>query len=438
MTNGEGIPDSWDIKKISEAVEAKNGGTPKRSNGEYWDGNINWLSSGEIRGKEVYQAEENITQKGLEESSAKIFPKDSVLVAMYGDGDTKGRSTIVREEMSGNQAICCLTPKEDQLSEEYLLYYIKNIKSDLRQMARGGGQDNLNQSIIINRQIPVPPLDEQKNIVESIEEQLEKLDSLEKSVEQLGSLTTEYEESLLTFLFAGQKNLSSSGPDQIPTENDIPDHWEIKTIEDICGYIQRGKQPDYDDENGRVNIVNQRCIYWDGLRLENTRKLDKEHEEKWQDYRYLQEGDILVNSTGVGTLGRVQIWDIDTSEDYVVDGHVTILRVNEEVRPEYLYQFLKSPFGQGQIDEFTRGSTGQTELYKKHITSIAIPVPPSDEQKEIVEQVEAVDMNRVKRAVEDVEKLFTEYRESVVSHAFIKHPNDDGQSEDKQLTLSEI
>jgi type I restriction enzyme S subunit len=106
---------------------------------------------------------------------------------------------------------------------------------------------------------------------------------------------------------------------------DIPDRWSVRTVSDVCGYIQRGKQPEYDDENGIIKIINQRCIYWDGLRLENARKLDKESEEDWQEYRYLQHGDVLVNSTGVGTLGRIQIWDVESDDDYVVDGHVTIL-----------------------------------------------------------------------------------------------------------------
>lgn len=197
----------------------------------------------------------------------------------------------------------------------------------------------------------------------------------------------------------------------------IPDEWSEKTIGDVCEYIQRGKQPEYDDEDGRVKIINQRCIYWDGLKLENTRKLDRSSEGDWQEYRYIQQGDVLVNSTGVGTLGRVQIWDVESDDDYVVDGHVTILRSNDKVRPEYLFRFLSSPLGQNQIEKYTKGATGQTELYKKHIKDIELPVPPLKEQERIVEVVEErlTRLNRLQKSVQMVNELTLEYEKSLLS-----------------------
>lgn len=201
---------------------------------------------------------------------------------------------------------------------------------------------------------------------------------------------------------------------------EMPECWKVKTINEVCEYIQRGKQPEYDDENGRIKIINQRCIYWDGLRLQNTRKLNQDNEGSWKEYRYLQQGDVLVNSTGEGTLGRAQIWDVETDEDYIVDGHVTILRSDESVIPEYLFRFLQSPIGQQQIESYTKGSTGQTELYKKHINEIKVPVPPLEEQERIVKHIteRLGRVERLERSVQTVRQLSSEYEDSIITYTF--------------------
>jgi type I restriction enzyme S subunit len=196
------LPSGWKLKSVSEVVSAKNGGTPKTSEDKYWGGNIEWLSSGEIKGKYITSAKENINQRAINESSAKLFPKGSVLVAMYGSG-TRGRSAIITNEMSGNQAICCLMPKEEILSE-YLLYFYKSIEDRLASKARGAAQRNLNQSMVINEKIPVPPIDKQKDIVENIEKY--NFDKIKKSSSLLSNYFVEYRDSVLAHAFSGDIN----------------------------------------------------------------------------------------------------------------------------------------------------------------------------------------------------------------------------------------
>lgn len=206
----DSIPEHWELKIVDDVIKgAKNGGTPKRSQDEYWEGSIDWLSSGEVQGKEVYTADESITQKGLDETSAKIFPKDSILIAMYGA--TRGQSTILKEEMSGNQAICCLEIDESEVLLDFLLYYFKHIKQKMVSEGRGGGQKNINQSVILNQKVPVPPLDEQEEIVAKIENI--DLNRVQKAVNDVDELFDEYRESVLTQAFM-------KSPDE--DENDEP------------------------------------------------------------------------------------------------------------------------------------------------------------------------------------------------------------------------
>jgi type I restriction enzyme S subunit len=442
MISAADVPDHWATKEVEDICGYIQRG--KQPDYDDEDGRVNIINQRCIYwdGLRLDNARKLDTDHEEKWQDYRYLQKGDVLVNSTGKG-TLGRAQIWNIDTDEDYVVdghVTVLRTNEKVQAEYLFQFLKSPfgQSQIEKFTRGAtGQTELYKKHITSITVPIPPLEEQKKIVELVKQRFETINTLSRSVERIDKLTKEYEASLLAFLLAGKEDFSSNSLGEITTEVDIPDHWAMKETEDICGYIQRGKQPDYDDEDGRVNIINQRCIYWDGLRLDNARKLDTDHEEKWQDYRYLQKGDVLVNSTGKGTLGRAQIWNIDTDEDYVVDGHVTVLRTNEKVQAEYLFQFLKSPFGQSQIEKFTRGATGQTELYKKHITSITVPVPPLNEQEDIIEQVRDADMETVNRAVSDVNVLFDEYRESVLAHAFTQPPSESNQISAKKAITSE-
>lgn len=192
-----------------------------------------------------------------------------------------------------------------------------------------------------------------------------------------------------------------------------PEHWRLEKAEDVCEYIQRGKQPEYSEE-GEVRIINQKCIYWDDIYLENTRRLAESHRPKWQEYRYLQPGDVLVNSTGVGTVGRAQVFP-GNEEPFVVDGHVTIMRSSRALEPRFLWYFLRSEAGQNQINP--AGSTGQIELRKKDVLDMDIPVPPIEEQKQIVDNLDSIfkKVENAKSAKERLEEIIEILPQSILN-----------------------
>lgn len=204
MITEDAIPEHWEMKTLGDvSSKAINGGTPKRSEDTYWNGGIPWLSSGEVRGFETSVAEEYITELALEESSAKLFPKNSVLVAMYGGDGTNGRATILREEMSGNQAICCLSIDPEICTPEYVWYYLQLARENLSSKARGGIQKNLNQSLIKSFAIPVPPLEEQGRIVERLEETFEYSRKINQYANDLIEKGDELKETTLHSEFRG-------------------------------------------------------------------------------------------------------------------------------------------------------------------------------------------------------------------------------------------
>lgn len=177
-------------KKISSLCITRAGGTPLKSHGDYYQsGIIPWLRSGEVCKKEIKKSELYITQKGLNNSSAKILPKNTVLVAMYGA--TAGQTGILKFESSTNQAICGILPNNNLLPE-FIYYFFKAIKKELVKQAVGGAQPNISQIKIKNTFVPYISTSEQKLIVKKLDQlsaQTKKLEAIyQKKLEDLEEL----------------------------------------------------------------------------------------------------------------------------------------------------------------------------------------------------------------------------------------------------------
>ncbi|WP_052416083.1 restriction endonuclease subunit S [Paenibacillus sp. FSL R5-0912] len=151
------VPKDWEVISIKElCVEMKSGGTPSRDNVEYWDSrDVPWLKTGEVSNKVLVEAEEYISFKGLKNSSAKILPINSVLIAMYGEGRTKGQVGYLKFEASTNQA-CCAMICENEYISSYLYYYLLINRDEISNMANGGAQPNLSKALIEELRIIKP------------------------------------------------------------------------------------------------------------------------------------------------------------------------------------------------------------------------------------------------------------------------------------------
>ncbi|MGI8314931.1 restriction endonuclease subunit S [Halobacillus mangrovi] len=158
----------YDIKKIGELCKIGSGGTPSRKKEEFYkNGSIPWLKTGEIREEIIYDTEEKITKIGLKQSSAKLYPKDSLVIAMYGA--TAGRSAKLGIEASTNQA-CAVLHQIDKsvVNTDFLWIYIQNEMKNIKDLASGSAQPNLNAEKISNYEVVLPPLDTQDLIVEKV------------------------------------------------------------------------------------------------------------------------------------------------------------------------------------------------------------------------------------------------------------------------------
>jgi len=147
---------------LSKVVDTSSGGTPSRTNQSYYGGEIPWLKSGEMNDSLITQAEEFITEEGLNNSSAKRFPKGTLLVAMYGA--TAGKTGILDIDASTNQAVCAVTPKDKSTNKDFLFWFFRANRFYFIDISRGGAQPNISQSVIGNTDFPIVEDKLQKNI----------------------------------------------------------------------------------------------------------------------------------------------------------------------------------------------------------------------------------------------------------------------------------
>ena len=180
--------------KIGEKFELSSGSTPSRDNKLYWDsGTINWVKTTEVINKEITETEEKITKFALENTSLKLFPVNTILIAMYGQGQTRGRSAILKVKSTSNQACGAIFPNKID-NPVFIWHQLMLRYSELRELGRGGNQPNLNGQLIKNFELIFPPLSLQNEFADfvaqvdksqlAIQKSLEELETLKKSLMQ--------------------------------------------------------------------------------------------------------------------------------------------------------------------------------------------------------------------------------------------------------------
>ncbi len=177
----------WEVRKLGKYFNIKTGKTPKRGREEYWEaGTINWVKTGEILNNLITNTEEKITQKAVKELNMYVYNQGDILVAMYGQGNTRGRIAKVGINTTTNQACAGLVKKEKaHINSEFVYKYLFFSYERLRNLGRGGNQPNLNLNMIRNFKIPIPPISLQNEFAAKVEAIEEQKRLLEKSLKLL-------------------------------------------------------------------------------------------------------------------------------------------------------------------------------------------------------------------------------------------------------------
>lgn len=352
----------WTITNIGSLCNRVcSGGTPKSTNNAYYNGNIPWLNTKEVNFNRIYDTEKNITQLGLENSSAKWISENSVIVAMYGA--TAGKVAITKIPITTNQACCNLSINSEIADYNFVYYFLCSKFYELSSLANGGAQQNLNAQIIKDFPIKIPVnLSDQRKIagiLSALDAKIENNNKINANLEAQAEAL--FKSWFVDFTpFKDQPFVDSElGP--------IPQGWKVGKLGDYCETICRGLTPKYNLDSKEI-VLGQTCVRNNIVTLNNARK----HQPKGKTEKKVQQWDTLINSTGIGSLGRVGIVYFDYN--YVsFDSHITVVRATNPLLRPYIGRNLVSR--QLEIENLAIGSTGQTELPRESVKSITLYIP---------------------------------------------------------------
>ena len=197
------IPQGWTAAKIKDVAQTYSGGTPTSTNSEYYDGgDIPWINSGELNNPIITSTTNYITEEGLNNSSAKLYPQDTVLVALYGA--TAGKVSLLSFEACSNQAVCGVIP-QNKIMTTYIRYYLSSLYEHFITLSSGSARDNISQDTIKNTIFPIPQGKILKEFSDAVAPIISKIIANQKEMENL----TKQRDELLPLLMNGQATVNS-------------------------------------------------------------------------------------------------------------------------------------------------------------------------------------------------------------------------------------
>lgn len=384
------IPENWEWIKVKTVLKVKNGIAIDSS--EYGKGEIPLVRISNIQNNKI-DLLETVTIKFQDKYEDYLIKNGDLLIAM--SGATTGKLGIFNEDKIciQNQRIGNIKIKKG-IIEDYRNYYFFKIKDDILKTAYGGAQPNISGNNIENFLFPLPPLEEQKRIVEKLDSMFEKINKAKELIQEVKENIESRKESILNKTFRGEltaewrKNnqtedaielLKSINEEKVknweqecseaekdgkkkpskPKIEDIqniiiskeeepyevPKNWKWVKLENIAQYMQRGKSPNY-VENSKILVISQKCVQWKGFQIDKARFTNDNLKNLYSKERFLQNNDILWNSTGTGTVGRLCILEknnFDSKKQMVVDSHVTIVRIYTFLCSKFIFNYLRSP-----------------------------------------------------------------------------------------------
>ena len=367
------VPESWEWTTLGEIGTWQSGATPSRLQKDYYGGNIPWLKTGDLTDGVITEIPENITDKALNETSVKLNPSGSVLIAMYGA--TIGKIGILSFPATTNQACCaCIDYKVEQM---YLFYFLLANRENFIRIGGGGAQPNISKEKILHTQIPLPPLSEQRRIVAEIDRWFSLIDIIESGKASLQTAVKQAKAKILDLAIHGKLVPQDTADEpasellrrinpkaEITSDNapfEVPSGWCRCRLHDVVTIINGRSQKDVEDANGNYPIYGSGGII--------GRATD-----------YLCE----AGSTIIGRKGTInnpifvdeRFWNIDTAFG---------MKPQYAISDLYFYYFCKS-FDFSKLDK----STALPSLKQSTIGGIYIPLPPLAEQHRIVAKIEEI------------------------------------------------
>ena len=405
------VPANWCWTRLMFIAKWASGGTPSRKNPQFFAGNIPWVKTGELNNSYIYDTEEHISDDALQQSSAKLFPRNSILLAMYGA--TIGKVAILGVEAATNQACACAQCNEN-IYFKYVFYYLISQKKQFINKGQGGAQPNISQEIIKPYVFPLPPLAEQQRIVGRIESIFAKLDEGKENLQNVLDGFETRKAAILHKAFTGE--LTANWRKQYGVSMDS---WEEKRLGEVCK-------------------INPSKI--------NTKNLSDDLEVSFFPMASLSEITGEIVGPEIRTLGKVKNDYTNFSEGDVVFAKITpcmengksaiigklingigygttefyVLRCGEELSNKYLHHIVRSKKFRDEAKHHMTGAVGQQRVPKKYMKEYMLNLPTLDEQTEIISIIDEL-LAKEQQAKELAENAITKIdiiKKSILARAF--------------------
>ncbi len=327
---------NWKTYLLGDCVNFLSGGTPSKKKPEYWNGSIPWISCKDMKVDYLYDSQDYLTDIGSK-NGTKLVPKGTILIVVRG--------MILAQHFPVAISKCTLAFNQDLKALEcsskidtiFLFHWLRGKSYEILGIVdeAAHGTKRLQTDRLQNLSIDLPPLIIQQKIASILSAYDDLIENNNRRIEILEEMARSlYREWFVKFRFPGHEQVKF-----VDSELGlIPEGWDFLTLTEITDYISRGISPKYDENSDKI-VINQRCIRNGRLNLGIARK----HRSKVKPDKSVRFGDVLVNSTGVGTLGRVtQVYE--DIQNCTVDSHVSIIRPNKEINVDFFW-FIFTRYG---------------------------------------------------------------------------------------------
>ena len=357
-------------KKLGEICDFISGGTPSKSKNEYWkNGNIPWIKISDFKEKYIKFSEEKITKIGLENSSAKILKKGTILYTIFA---SVGKVAILDIEATTNQAIVGVNLKEDHsIDKNFLYYFLCSIENNIKKQARGVAQNNINISILKNINTPILPMSFQKNIVKT----LNKLENILENFKQKKLLINSLNKSLFTRMFGDIKT------------NDK--NWEIIKLEKYINIIGGYAFKNTDFKSKGIPLIRIGNI--NSGHFKNTNLVFIEENQKLEKFKVFP-NDIIISLTG--TVGKDDYGNVcilgDSYSEYYLNQRNAKLVLTDKIDKNFFLEIIKIKEVKKQLTGVSRGIR-QANISNRDIYNLSFPLPPIELQNKFAKRIEKIE-----------------------------------------------
>ena len=373
------LPKNWVECKLGELATVQSGGTPSRGINSYWNGDIPWVKISDIKEMYVDKTTEFITEEGLKNSSTRIFPKGTILFTIFA---TLGKIGILNIDAATNQAIAGITPS-NFIDDKYLTYSLINLSNSISEYGKGVAQKNINQAILKDTIIPLPPLQEQSRIVEKLDNMFYQLETIKASMANIPLLLKDFRQQVLSQAVTGKLTEEWRVGKEL-------EEWKYEFAKDCCEKVQSGGTPK------GSNFATSGIPFLKVYNIVNN-KIDFEYNpqyvsDKIQNSQIKKSitfpDDVIMNIVGP-PLNKIAIIPDDYPE-WNLNQAITLFRVKDYLSNKFLYYFFCRGSSVKSLVNETKGVVGQVNISLSQCRDFSIPIPSIKEQQEIVSRIESL------------------------------------------------